>query len=201
MGRHAPRCAVIRAEWPNSGHYELTPMVWTTMHWTRFVKPGWRAIPCTDTPQPTGRCALAGGGNYAAMASPDSQAFAIIVHAFRPNTSKCIRCDPPAWDVVDTQTVVFKLEGLASPLPKQVDVWRSCTGWEYPAATDGWFEQQPAVAIAGDDGTLSVEIDADCMYTFTTVTGVAKPAVPAGVPGSQAFPLPYREDFEGMLVR
>ena len=54
---------ILRAEWPNSGHFELTPMLWTTMHWTRFVKPGWRALPCTDASVPTGRCALAGGGN------------------------------------------------------------------------------------------------------------------------------------------
>jgi hypothetical protein len=49
-------------------------------------------------------------------------------------------------------------------------------------------------------GALDVEILADCMYTFTTVGGVSKPAVPAGAPHSAAFPLPYSEDFDGMLV-
>ena len=189
---------LVRAEWPNSGHYELTPMLWTTMHWTRFVKPGWRALPCTDASVPTGRCALQGGGNYAAMASPDSQHFAIIVHSFRHNTSKCIRCDPPAWEVAPKQTVSFGLSGLSS-IPTAVHAWRSCAGWEYPAAQDGWFMQQADIQIS-TAGSLEVEILADCMYTFTTVGGITKPPVPQGEPRSAAFPLPYHEDFDGMEV-
>ena len=85
-------------------------MLWATMHWTRFVQPGWRALPCADASVPTGRCALAGGGNYAAMASPDSGDIAIIVHAFRHNTSKCIRCDPPDWTVADKQAVSDRMK-------------------------------------------------------------------------------------------
>ena len=161
--------------------------------------PRWKALPCTDASVPTGRCGLAGGGNYAAMASPDSPDLAIIVHAFRQNTSKCIRCDPPDWEVAATQTVEFKLGGLASPSPAAVHVWRSCTGWEYPGAADGWFEKQADVPVK-TDGTLQVEIEADCMYTFTTVGGVTKPSVPVGVPHSTAFPLPYTDNFDGMLV-
>ena len=38
------------------------------------------------------------------------------------------------------------------------------------------------------------------MYTFTTIGGVTKPPVPATTPHSAAFPLPYEEDFDGMLV-
>lgn len=189
---------LVRAEWPNSGHYELTPMLWTTMHWTRFVQPGWRALPCMDASVPTGRCALRGGGNYAAMASPDSPDFAIIVHSFRQNTSKCIRCDPPDWEVVPKQKVSFGLNGMPS-LPTAVHSWRSCTGWEYPAEQDGWFMKQADILVSAT-GSMEVEIDADCMYTFTTVGGVTKPQVPQGEPRSAAFPLPYHEDFDGMEV-
>jgi hypothetical protein len=192
---------LIRAEWPTSGHYELTPMLWTTMHWTRFVKPGWRAIPCTDAAVPTGRCALAEGGNYAALASPNSADFAIVIHAFRHNTSKCIRNDPPAeWHVASSQVVQFDLSMLGAGLPTSVHAWRSCSGWVYPAYTDGWLEQLPDVVVAG--GTLTVEVLADCYYTFTTVGvgGAVKPMLPAHIPLSTAFPLPYSEDFEGALV-
>ena len=51
---------LLRAEWPSSGHYEVTPMLWITMHWTAFIKPGWRALPCADEVKATGRCALKG---------------------------------------------------------------------------------------------------------------------------------------------
>jgi galactosylceramidase len=188
---------LLRAEWPTSGHFELTPMVWTTMHLTRFVKPGWRLLPCTDKAAPTGRCALQGGGNYAALASPDSSSFAIIAHAFRHDTSQCIRKDPPDWHVAATQSVSFHLHGV-EPSSK-VHVWRSCTGWDYPSANDGWFEQQPDTTVSVD-GKLTVSIEVNCMYTFTNVGGVTKPSVPIGVPGSAAFPLPYSDDFDGLEV-
>ena len=192
---------ILRAEWPASGHFELTPMLWTTMHWTRFVKPGWRALPCTDASVPTGRCALAAGGNYAALAS-DSDDFAIIVHAFRHNTSKCIRCDPKTdWVVADSQTVSFQLQ-MASP-PKLVHAWRSCTSWVYgndtSANESSWFVQQPDVTVSAT-GALEVEILADCYYTFTSVGGVSKPVPPAAVPKSEAFPLPFSDDFDGRTV-
>jgi hypothetical protein len=66
-----------------------------------------------------------------------AEEFAIVVHAFRHNTSRCIRCDPPDWHVEPTQRVTFKLAGLMQPLPKQVEVWRSCTGQTKTAAVDG----------------------------------------------------------------
>ena len=33
---------LLRAAWPSSGHWEVTPMLWVTMHWTLFTAPGWR---------------------------------------------------------------------------------------------------------------------------------------------------------------
>ena len=108
------------------------------------------------------------------------------------------RCDPPDWAVAETQTVDFQLQAV-DPLPAKVHAWRSCSGWEYPAADDGWFEQQPDVTVASS-GALQVEVRADCMYTFTTIAGVTKPAVPAVVPHSASFPLPYADDFDGMTV-
>ena len=165
-------------------------------HWTRFVKPGWRAVPCTDVTALTGRCALPGGGNYAALTSPDTDDIAIIVHTFTHDSSKCVRNDPPDWEIDASQTVSFKLAGVK---PADVHVWRSCTGWVYPGDTDGWFERQPDAAVTAD-GTLTVQIARDCYYTFTTVGGVTKPPVPAGVPGSVAFPLPYADDFDGVQV-
>jgi hypothetical protein len=33
-GRHYDSDGLLRAEWPSSGHWEVTPMAWMTMHWT-----------------------------------------------------------------------------------------------------------------------------------------------------------------------
>jgi hypothetical protein len=148
---------------------------------------------------PTGRCALSEGGNYAALASPDSADFTVIVHTFRHNTSKCIRNDPPTdWHVASSQLVHFDLTMLGMWLPTSLSAWRSCSGWVYPAETDGWLEQLPDVLVSA--GKVTVEVLADCYYTLSTVGGVVKPALPTHIPYSSAFPLPYSEDFEGMLV-
>jgi hypothetical protein len=38
---------LIRAEWPTSGHWEVTPMAWVTMHWTLFTEVRCRHVTLT----------------------------------------------------------------------------------------------------------------------------------------------------------
>jgi hypothetical protein len=48
-----------------------------------------------------------------------------------------------------------------------------------------------------EGGNVTFVADRDCYYTLTTVTGRSKPKLPTRGKPSAAFPLPYREDFEG----
>ena len=223
-GMHYVGDGFIRAEWPTSGHWELTPMTWITMHWTLFTKPGWRILPCADlhgapgagTPK-TGACALKGGGNYAVLRSGGGgEDFSIMIHAYRHVASQCIRQDPTGdWPIAATQTATFSVN-VKKDAGRMLHVWRSCAGWRYPSLNDGYLEKQNASVVVSAKGTFNITVDADCYYTVTTITNRTKPAPPASLRASlstpssalssstapsssqtSAFPLPYFEDFEG----
>lgn len=185
---------LLRAEWPASGHWEVTPMAWTTMHWTLFTKPGWAIASCTDG---IGGCKLSGGGHYAIAYSGAD--VTIVVEAFTPNASRCIRHDPPDWDVKPQQTATFTLP-LSSDAAAHLEVWRSCSSWRYPADSDSYMQRQkdlPVVVGAGGERAVTLTVDRNCYYTLTTLRGREKPKVPAKIAPSKAFPLPFKETFEG----
>ena len=108
-------------------------MAWVTMHWTLFADPGWVVVSCA-----TPRCELKGGGNYAALVSPDGGHMTVIVETFLHSASKCIRQDPPDWTVSPQQTVTIAIPATAAS-HTSLDVWRSCTGWRYPAMDDSYM--------------------------------------------------------------
>jgi galactosylceramidase len=35
---------LMRARWPHSGYYEVSPTIWLHAHWGQFVSPGWRFL-------------------------------------------------------------------------------------------------------------------------------------------------------------
>ena len=191
---------VIRAEWPTSGHWEVTPMLWATMHWTLFTQPGWSILACA-TPQ----CALAGGGNFASLASPAGHDATIIVETFTHAASQCIRNDPPDWTVAPTQSATFVLPAAAAAAADHLEVWRSCSSWRYPADDDAYMQRLADLPVA--NGSVTLVADRNCCYTLTTLCGRTKPKLPPPAAGggggnspAAAFPLPYREDFEGRTV-
>ena len=222
-GMHYESDGLLRAEWPTSGHWEVTPMLWMTMHWTLFTEPGWNILQCA-TPQ----CTLAAGGNYAAVASPSYSDITIIVETFQHETSQCVRHDPTNFPpIAPSQTVTIVLPTALPSIsgPKRFEVFRSCAGWRYPADDDDYMVKLAdivAVPVAGG-GSYNLTFTAvrDCYYTVTTVAGRVKPPLPlpppppppppslvgpgsvktAGMGGLDArpaaFPLPYTEDFEG----
>ena len=171
-------------------------MLWMTMHWTLFTEPGWHVQACA-TPQ----CALAGGGNYAVLASEEDTT--IIVETFTHSTSKCIRHDPADWAVDPQQTVTIAvpthLRAVSTTEAKRLQVFRSCSSWRYPADDDGYMLRLDDITATAD-GSITFVADRDCYYTLTTVTGRAKPKLSATSKPSAAFQLPYREDFEGSTV-
>jgi galactosylceramidase len=184
----------IRAEWPKSGHWEPTPMLWMTLHWSRFVSGG--------AAQFIGTGELLEGGKFAALQSDDG-AVTVIVEAMTWNSSLCIRSNPPYYTVASTQNASLRFQELASKKTKRLAVYRSCTGWRYGGDGDqspSYF-QQVSDAHVSDDGTMLLEdVRADCVYTATTRTTLlgapAKPVLPARPPPA-AFLLPHTDNFDG----
>ena len=199
-GMHYGGDGLLRAEWPTSGHWEVTPMAWTTMHWTLFMEPGWGILACPKYTSSVSNCALQGGGNYAVVASKTD--VTVVVETFEHNASQCIRQDPPGqWAVADSQTVTITLPAVAgSPAARTMDVWRSCTGWRYPADDDSYMEKLPSLSVTRGKVTLE-GVRKNCVFTISTILGRSKPKLPTShSPRSAAFPLPYREDFDGRAV-
>ena len=56
-----------------------------------------------------------------------------------------------------------------------------------------WFAPQPSVSV-GRDGTLSLSLAGEAIYSFTTTTTASRLAVT--IPPRQPFPLPYTSNFE-----
>lgn len=63
--------------------------------------------------------------------------------------------------------------------------------WESTAKTQ-FIEQKP---VKLSERTLTLDLDADAIYTITSTTGQQKGTF-GTPPASKAFPLPYKEDFE-----
>lgn len=199
---------LLRAEWPTSGHFEVTPMFWYHLHWSLFTNPGWKLMKCSDMPKQDNvehnypresieasmPCALNGGGNYAVLMSQDGQDISIIVETLQHNASRCIRNDPRGdWPVSKTQFATFNLP--PSLTSTSLQVWRSCASWEYPAFNDTYMLRlHPDLPI--ENHSVKTILERDCYYTFTSVKNRMKPNIPSTTPPSEAFPLPYTEDFE-----
>ena len=82
---HYDADGLLRAEWPSSGQWEVTPMAWMTMHWALFVDPGFTIHSCAGAGGPRlnssiTNCALSGGGNYAVLTSGTD--VSVIVETF-----------------------------------------------------------------------------------------------------------------------
>eukprot|EP01079_Euglenida_sp_SAG-EU17-18_P002387 gene2387-508_t len=194
---------LVRAEWPSSGHYEVTPTLWYTAHWTLFMSTGsWSIMPCDPSGSFGGKCTLPHGGNYAIIAAtkgPDAEAghLTIVVESLTHDHSRCIRNDPPDWTVAPVQNVTFSLNGV-HPAPQKLHVFRSCVSWLYPDASDEYLRQLPDIPV-DPAGAIYLTVDRNCYYTLTTITGHGKPAIPSAPP-QYAFPLPHSDTFDSYPI-
>jgi galactosylceramidase len=112
-------------------------------------------------------CGLLDGGSYVTLRSPGRAGdYSIILET---------------TEARQPQTVQFQVQGLSGG---SLHVWRS--------NSQAQFEQLPDLATA--DGTFSVTLDPDAIYSLTTTAGQQKGRSLA--PPSAEFPLPYADDFE-----
>lgn len=110
---------------------------------------------------------LAGGGDYVTLLSPNKTDFSVVADTSGANAA---------------QQVTFTLGGLS---PKSVNVWRS--------DANGQFQQQVAIPVS--NGSFSISMEANAIYSLTTTTGQTKASAPAS-PAGGAFPFPYYENYD-----
>jgi galactosylceramidase len=111
---------------------------------------------------------LAGGGDYVTLLSPNKTDFSIVA-----DTS----------GAAAPQDVTFALaDGLAATL---VSVWRSDNVAQ--------FQQLDAVPVV--DGSFTISMEQNAIYSVTTTSGQTKGDAPAP-PAADAFPFPYYENYD-----
>jgi galactosylceramidase len=110
---------------------------------------------------------LTGGGDYVTLLSPNKADFSIVADTSGANAA---------------QQVTFTVAGLA---PTSVSVWRSDANTQ--------FQQQAAIPVS--NGSFTISMEANAIYSITTTTGQTKGAAPA-LPAPSAFPFPYYENYD-----
>jgi hypothetical protein len=111
---------------------------------------------------------LPGGGSYVTLKSTNGSDFSIIIETA---------------DATVAQSITFHLtNGLSAGT---VHIWKTTSSQP--------FVHVGNLSVAG--GSLTISLDAGCLYTLTTTSGQGKGAVVA--PAAKPFPLPYSEDFDG----
>lgn len=110
---------------------------------------------------------LPGKGSYVTLKSPASGDYSIVVETI---------------GAAAPQQVRFELSGALSSGP--VHVWRS----------DGKTMFERLSDSVSKDGSFTVVLAPDALYTLSTTTGQAKGT--AAPPAAQRFPFPYQDDFE-----
>jgi galactosylceramidase len=148
------------ASTPWSGTYTINDALWAYAHITQFAQPGWQFLDAASG-------ALAGGGDYVTLLSPNKTDFSIVADTSGANA---------------TQQVTFMLAGLS---PSSINVWRS--------DANAQFQQQAPITVSNGSFTISMEPSA--IYSITTTTGQTKGVGPAQ-PASRAFPFPYYENYD-----
>ena len=171
---------LMYASEPWSGHWEVSPPIWTSAQWTQFTRPGWRflSVPSGSS----GR--LPGGGTYVSLIPPDEPGLTIILETFGALSARCAGAAASG-----PQALVLRLTGGGGGMPQPGS---SLFAWQTNATAQ--FVRLDDVLVTAD-GTVSVTIGVETMLTLTTVAGGRKGAPSAPIPPSSAFPLPYTDDF------
>ena len=110
------------------------------------------------------------GGSYVTLKSPDGAQFSTIVETTQATAP---------------QTISFRVPGGGA-----VHAWDTDLGSSDPAT---WFTE--AAPLTPADGTVTVTLQPDHIYTLTSTTGQYKGAVAPPPPAGMR--LPYRENFDG----
>ncbi len=166
-----PHSGPMRAATPWSGHYEVQPPLWILAHFTQFTQPGWHYLDsaCKYFAGESEESPKE-GFSITALKSPDSNDYSILVETM---------------DAKEAQTVTFRVTGGLST--GDLAVWRSRFGQEALLRLDD---------IVARDGTFTIGLEPNAMYSLTTTRGQRKGRFATVIPPEGPFPFPYHDDFQ-----
>ncbi|XP_072314048.1 galactocerebrosidase [Eucyclogobius newberryi] len=174
------RDGLMTAEEPWSNNYVVESPIWISAHTTQFTQPGWTYL------QTVGH--LVRGGSYVALTDGKGN-LTVVIETMTHDHSVCVRPPLLPFDVA-AQNVTFRLKGSFASI-KELRVWRSQFNFN-KSKTATFFEKLSPIKLL--DGTFSLELREDEVYTFTTLTTGVKGSYP-DPPPSARFPNVYKDDF------
>ncbi|XP_078133166.1 galactocerebrosidase isoform X2 [Sander vitreus] len=173
------RDGLMTAEEPWSGNYVVESPIWITAHTTQFTQPGWTYL------QTVGH--LAQGGSYVALTDGKGN-LTVVIETMTRDHSVCIR--PPLLPFnVTSQNATFQLKGSFASI-KELQVWRS--QFNFKTKKPFFFEKLTPLKLL--DGSLTLNLAEDEVYTLTTITTGQKGSYP-DCPPSARFPKLYKDNF------
>ncbi|XP_032965501.1 galactocerebrosidase isoform X1 [Rhinolophus ferrumequinum] len=174
------RCGLMTAQEPWSGHYVVESPIWVSAHTTQFTQPGWYYLKTVGH--------LEKGGSYVALTDGLGN-LTIIIETMSHTHSKCIRPLLPYFNV-SHQFATFVLKGSFSKIP-ELQVWHTKLG---KSSERFLFKQLDSLWLLDSNGSFTLELQEDELFTLTTLTSGSKGSYPLP-PKSQPFPRIYKEDF------
>ncbi|XP_029973129.1 galactocerebrosidase-like isoform X1 [Salarias fasciatus] len=174
------RDGLMTAEEPWSGNYVVESPIWITAHTTQFTQPGWTYL------QTVGH--LDQGGSYVALTDGEGN-LTVVIETMTHDHSVCIRPPLPRFNVT-AQKATFQLKGSFASIT-ELQVWQSQFNFKTKQPT--FFKKLPPIKLV--NGSFSVSLAEDEVYTFTTITTGTKGSFP-DPPPSARFPKAYKDDFD-----
>ncbi|XP_017287142.1 galactocerebrosidase isoform X2 [Kryptolebias marmoratus] len=173
------RDGLMTAQEPWSGNYVVESPIWITAHSTQFALPGWTYL------QTVGH--LGRGGSYVALTDGKGN-LTVVIETMTHDHSVCIRPPLPAFNVT-SQNATFQLKGSFASI-KELQVWRSQFNFE--TKKPSFFQKLAPVKLI--DGSFTLNLAEDEVYTFTTIRAGQKGSHPAPPPSAR-FPKAYKDNF------
>ncbi|KAM6950295.1 galactocerebrosidase-like [Lycodopsis pacificus] len=173
------RDGLMTAEEPWSGSYVVESPIWITAHTTQFTQPGWSYLHTVGH--------LAQGGSYVALTDGKGN-LTVVIETMTRDHSVCIRPPLPPFNVT-SQNATFHLQGSFASI-KELQVWRS--QFNFKTKKSSFFETLTPQKLF--DGSFTLELAEDEVYTLTTMTTGQKGSYPDSPPSAR-FPKVYKDHF------
>ncbi|XP_037551340.1 galactocerebrosidase isoform X1 [Nematolebias whitei] len=174
------RDGLMTAQEPWSGNYVVESPIWITAHSTQFAQPGWTYLKTVGH--------LVQGGSYVALTDGNGN-LTVVIETMTHNHSVCIRPPLPKFNVT-AQNATFQLKGSFTSI-EELQVWRS--RFNFKTKQPSFFEKLAPVKLV--NGSFTLILAQDEVYTFTTIKTGRKGSYPAPPPSAR-FPKAYKDNFD-----